>query len=64
MNTRKYPVWRVRVQRPTGRTCDVNRLFGSTGHAAISTLELRELNQGLTLEGHHHHITNETQTEA
>lgn len=53
-----------RRQTPQGGTCDVNGLLGSTGDAAISTLELRELDQGLSLEGHHHHITKKTPTEA
>lgn len=53
-----------RQRTPQGGTCDVNGLLGSTGDAAISTLELRELDQGLSLEGHHHHITKKTPTEA
>lgn len=57
-------MYTCRRRTPQGGTCDVNGLLGSTGDTAISTLELRELNQGLSLEGHHHHITKKTPTEA
>lgn len=41
----------------TKPTCNVNRLLGATGHTAVSALQLGELDQGLALEGHHHHVT-------
>lgn len=45
------------------QTCDVNGLLGATGHAAVGALHSRELHQGLTLEGHHHHITERQDTQ-